>query len=165
MINVNDLLQSKYMTPRNLLILGVLLLILFCLTLLSAIWQWTADWQLTHAQMIAQAVVKTNNSAELIKAIPKEHLFGQSLSGEVPISSLQLRVTGIVKFAGSQDNSKAYISISGQPGKIYQQGDRLPYGVKIYSIASDAVILENDGHLEKLPLARPPLQFKPRISV
>jgi hypothetical protein len=56
--------------------------------------------------------------------------------------------------------SKAYISISGQPGKIYQIGDNLPYGVKVYDITPDTVILENDGHLEKLPLPREKLLFK-----
>jgi hypothetical protein len=52
--------------------------------------------------------------------------------------------------------------MSGQPSKIYQVGDSLPYGVKVHEITHDAVILENGGHLEKLPMTREKLKFKPR---
>jgi len=93
-------------------------------------------------------------------------LFGNTYSknGDVPISDLELRVTGIVKVENETvgSASKAYISISGQPSKIFQVGDSLPYGVKVHDISFDAVILENGGHLEKLPLPRETLEFKPR---
>ena len=102
----------------------------------------------------------------MIASIPDEHLFGKafSKSGDVPITNLQLRVTGIVKVQDEENGSysKAYISISGQPSKIYQVGDSLPYGVKVYAISHDTVILENGGRLEKLPLPREKLVFKPQ---
>jgi hypothetical protein len=101
----------------------------------------------------------------MINSLPEKHLFGQAFSRTdgMPISNLQLRVTGIVKVntETGKEVSKAYISISNQPAKIFEVGDTLPYGVKVYSITPDAVVLENDGHLEKLPLPREKLQFKP----
>jgi type II secretory pathway component PulC len=104
--------------------------------------------------------------ANNITSVPNEHLFGKMVSktGAMPVTNLQFRVTGIVKVDTEKYEafSKAYISISGQPSKIYQIGDSLPYGVKVYDITSDAVILENEGHLEKLPLPREHPTFKPK---
>lgn len=141
---------------------GVMALVLL-ITVITLIQNWHNDWVLAHKTLTANKVTKANESEDILTAIPKEHLFGESLSGkEVPITNLELRVTGIVKTNSDQSksSSKAYISISGQPSKIYQTGDSLPYGVKVYDITSDAVILQNDGHLEKLPLPRAKLQFK-----
>ncbi len=93
-----------------------------------------------------------------------KHLFGMSATGDMPITNLELRVTGIAREADAQSEnvSRAYISIAGGVSKIYQVGDSLPDGVKIYDITSDTVILENSGKLEKLPMPRQKLQFKPR---
>lgn len=139
---------------------------LFGFTLLYTIWSWYDDWQLAHQSAPKNVVVATTDeTTNMITAIPEAHLFGQTDS-DMPITSLQLRVTGIVKTNNDENNgsSKAYISISGQPGKIYHTGDELPYGVKVYEITPDSVILENDGKLEKLPLPRERLEFKPRYQ-
>jgi type II secretory pathway component PulC len=135
--------------------------------MIFAFQQWHNDWSLAHQEITHAAnVTAKDETADMIAAIPDEHIFGQNLvdSGNMPITNLQLRVTGIVKVEteDAKSVSKAYISISGQPGKIYQAGDSLPYGVKVYDITPDTVILENDGHLEKLPLPRERLQFKQR---
>lgn len=148
---------------------GMLAIIILSFVTLN-ISQWAADWQLTRANLdISQPIAAQDANAELISAIPNHHLFGHNLAanGEVPISSLELRVTGIVKVDSkeNENNSKAYISISGAPSKIYQVGDSLPDGVKVYDITADAIILENGGHLEKLPLPRDRLRFKPREMV
>ncbi len=132
------------------------------LTFFYTLWQWRTDWVSAHQAIPAPALVSIGATAEKMAAIPDEHLFGAAAS-DVPISSLQLRVTGIVKMNSSGNAaSKAYISIAGQPSKIYRIGDSLPYGVKIQAITADTVIVENDGHLEKLPLPREKLQFKMR---
>lgn len=128
--------------------------------------QWHADWLLTHEPSHATTITQQDQTASLIAAIPDRHLFGKAFSGngdDAPISSLQFKVTGIVKVANGDklDISKAYISVDDKPAKIYEVGDSLPYGVTVYDIASDAVILENNGHLEKLPLPRSQLEFKP----
>lgn len=152
-------------------ILGIfgLVAVLFCLTAWYVIAQWRADWQLSHRSFISKPVVANNiETARGESAVPEMHLFGQSLatSGQIPITSLQFHVTGIVKVNNDQGNSasKAYISVGSQVGKIYHIGDKLPYGVKVFDITADAVMLENNGRLEKLPLPREQLQFKPRTK-
>lgn len=148
--------------------ISIALAVLVVFTSVYALWQWRNDWVIAHQAITASPTVSTSDdTATLIASLPHAHLFGQSLEGDnMPISNLQLHVTGIVKVQNEQQNevSKAYISISGQPSKIYQVGDSLPDGVKVYDIAPDAIVLQNDGRLEKLPLAREKLQFKPRTS-
>jgi hypothetical protein len=139
------------------------------LIMVYSIWRWHGDWIIAHETLPPPpALNATDQTALMIAAIPDDHLFGQAYSnnGEVPLSDLQLRVTGIVKVTteGGGSFSKVTISISGQPGKIYQVGDNLPYGVKVYDITPQAVILENGGRLEKLPLPREKLEFHPRTT-
>ena len=126
---------------------------------------WYLDWLLAN-QTVAPVVKHNNANAHLIAAIPSQHLFGVSATGDMPVTNLQLRVTGIAREADAHNEnvSKAYISIAGGPSKIYQVGDTLPDGVKIYEITPDTVILENAGQLEKLPLPREKLEFKQRDS-
>lgn len=149
------------LTQKNITILCSTLAGCIVVTLAYTLWQWHYDWLLTHQPASTlDSIVKINDTTELIAAIPSEHLFGKSFASAMPITNLQFRVTGIVK--ADNEASKAYISIAGQPSKIYQLGDDLPEGVKIYAITANAIILENDGHLEKLPLPREQLQFRPR---
>ncbi len=129
---------------------------------------WYGDWQLSHAPLPAYPLPKQANKAALIDDLPEQHLFGQGLTpmGEMPISNLQLRVMGISKGMGENSaTSKALIAIAGGSSKVYRIGDALPDGVKIYAIAADAVVLENEGRLEKLPLPRAALVFKPRQTL
>ena len=117
---------------------------------------WYLDWQLANQQPAPAVKMDTDANARLIATIPDQHLFGISATGDMPVTNLQLRVTGIAREtdANNDNISKAYISIAGGPSKIFQVGDTLPDGVKIYEITPDTVILENAGQLEKLPLPR-----------
>lgn len=124
--------------------------------------QWHQDWVITHRHIETPSTpVSKNESSEMIASLSNAHLFGKAVAklSAVPITNLEFRVAGIVK-AAAKASSKAYISVSGQVGKIYQIGDSLPYGVKVYDITGNAVILENNGHLEKLVLPREQLKFK-----
>src|SRR5579885_1573281 len=166
-MNLNDLTVNINLSQRTALVICLGVAALACLTFGYAACQWRSDWILVHQASTEMPVLYNSNQiSDLVSAIPDEHLFGTSKNklGNMPITNLQLRVTGIVKVDTEQLGaySKAYISIAGQPSKIYQVGDVLPYGVKVYDITSDAVILENDGHLEKLPLPREQLKFKPK---
>lgn len=170
-MNVSDMIAriNLNLNQRNVLGICAGLATIVAITFLYSAWQWHADWVLAHQAIAASPTVATaDETADMIAAIPDEHLFGKSFAkgGAMPITNLQLRVTGIVKVEdeGSGSVSKAYISISGQSSKIYQIGDSLPYGVKVYDITPNEVILENDGHLEKLPLPREKLQFKPKYT-
>ncbi len=160
------MMQLKFLDMRYAQGVCALLAALCVFTFLDTLWQWHSDWVLAHQVVVpSKTLASTDQMAALIAAIPNEHLFGESLSkNNMPITNLQLLVTGIVKTTSDQQEttSKAYISMSGQPSHIYQVGDVLPSGVKIYAITPNAVILQIDGHLEKLPLPRERLQFKPR---
>ncbi|MBX3709943.1 MAG: hypothetical protein KIT56_05910 [Gammaproteobacteria bacterium] len=168
-MNVNDLSININLSMRTMIGIFIALLAMVCATFLYVVWQWHSDWGLAHDKPEPISTITTPDTMnKIISSISGEHLFGQSLNklGDMPITNLQLSVTGIVKVETEQSHSvsKAYISIAGQPSKIYQLGDHLPYGVRVYEITSDAVILENDGHLEKLLLPREHLKFKPKTK-
>jgi hypothetical protein len=153
-------------TPAHLLIGTCVILALTVLSLLSfAISTWQADWILTQQTAETPAIPTKASVASVIQNLPHEHLFGNAANplGHMPISSLQFRVIGIAK-AQEPERSKAYISIAGHSGKIFHIGDLLPYGVRVYDITEDTVILQNNGQLEKLPLPRESLTFKTKLS-
>jgi len=133
------------------------------LTFTCSVQQWYKDWAITRQASASSVVIaKIDQASDLIAAIPSYHLFGKPIS-QVPVSNLHMSVTGIVKVSNQSGLvSKAYISIDGQASKIYKVGDELPNGVRINAISHDAVILENDGKFEKLPLPRQKLNFKPK---
>ncbi len=148
------------LTQKNTILLCATFIGITLFTVWGAAWQWHHDWELTHQPIsTSQKITPMTAEKNLATTIADHHLFGKSVVS-VPITNLQLRVTGILK--EENDSSKASISTSGQPDKLYQVGDELPDGVKVYAITNHAVILENEGHLEKLPLPREQLQFKPR---
>lgn len=159
MMTLNIQINQRYLVGAT-AALGILLTV----TLLYVLTSWIQDWRLAHQAVVSNLKLDSGANAQLIADIPNQHLFGLSPTGDMPITNLELRVTGIAREADAQrDNtSKAYISIAGGPSKIYQVGDNLPDGVKVYDITPDTVILENGGKLEKLPLPREKLQFKPR---
>jgi len=158
MISLNDNFKKRA-APITAIVLAAVLSISVVYTL----WQWFLDVKLTKQKVVATELPTNDKTANLITSIPDEHLFGRSLT-KMPISSLGLRLTGIIKL-DDPASSKALISMSGQPSKIYQVGDTLPLGVKIYAITQDTVVLENDDHLEQLPLPREPLQFRAANSI
>jgi len=157
------LITSKWQ-QKLLLITMIVLFIAVFITAVYSIWQWRNDWILAHQSTATPPVfTKSNQDENIINTLPDRHLFGKSASPSltnVPISSLQLSVTGIIKMNDGQ--SKVSISRAGAPSKIYKVGDVVTSGVKIYDITADTIVLENDGRMEKLPMVREKLQFKPR---
>lgn len=162
--------STRRMVKKNAPLLAAIVFgLLLTVTLLQTGQHWYQDWALTHHEPSRQTVSSMQSQAtKLIRAIPERHLFGRwiQVGNNVPVTSLELRITGTVKGVGKNSKhngepSKVYISISGQPSKIYEEGDVLPSGVKIYDITPTMVIIENNGELEKLPLPRDRLQFAP----
>ena len=140
-----------------------LLLLLTVTLLLIDVSKWYSDIRfLYNTEKSNQTKNSLDETTLMIESLPEVHLFGQAYTHDqdVPLSDLQLNITGIVKTENAV--SKVYISAQGQPSKIYKIGDRLPEGVKVYDITKDAVIFEHNNRLEKLPLARQPLEFKNR---
>lgn len=160
-MKINDI---KEISSTHLL-LGVLCLmaLLTLTTLCSSIYQWQKDWYLTHHN---NAVATTPTKIIVPdKPLADAHLFGTPAQiNDMPISNLQLRVLGISKATDHHGHSKVLLSISGNPGKVFKIGDHLPYGVTVYDITANAVILENNGLLEKVPLPRPLLEFKAKFE-
>lgn len=134
------------------------------LGVISMLGTWWSDIRLST---VSKASVITMRNAfsplqELMQTIPNAHLFGREVRADnAPITSSEVRLTGIVQMGSEEENtsfSKAIISVQGGGGKIYQVGDVLPNGIKIISIEPEAVILDNKGHSERLPLQRPRLE-------
>ncbi len=160
-----DILNPLFVTEKG-RYAGLAALCIASLLLLSSVTQtfsnWHSDYILAHEAVAPSAVKLSDGAAELIAQLPQAHLFGQEASGDadlLPITSLQLRLTGVMRMP--QDMlSRAIVSQAGQSGKVYGIGDTLTAGIKVVAINDDNIVLERAGHLEKLPLARPPVLFK-----
>jgi len=154
-MNLND-----FLTHRSVMGISIALSLLLFITFSLCISEWHRDWVLVHQPTAALPVISKNTINDWIATIPNHHLFGKAIT-DLPITNLEMRVTGIVKVEEQSGLvSKAYISVEGQAAKIYQVGDELPNGVKIDSISHDTVILNSDGRFEKLSLPREKLKFK-----
>ena len=128
---------------------------------IQIVFQWQQDFHLIHARPKA-VVLSFQNKEDIqpILAIPKEHLFGEGVNAaRLPITSLGIRLIGVIESDNPQQ-STVIIAEGAQIGKVYHVGDIFLSNIKIHSIVSNGVILENAGHLEKLPLTRPLLSFE-----
>lgn len=103
------------------------------------------------------------------KALPdiaSWHLFGARppaaiAAGQVanlPVTTLQLTLEGLFADTVTKE-AKALIAPPGRPSEAYGVGDALPGDATVYQILDDGVILERNGHLEKLTLPIQPLKF------
>ena len=115
---------------------------------------WHQDWAVAHNTVASSegSSGMANDINQLIMKIPAQHLFGQyevATSEVLPVTSLQLRLVGVIKTISDQ-SSKVIISEADKPGKVYQIGDGLPSGVKVYNITQDGVVLDNAGRLSAL---------------
>jgi type II secretory pathway component PulC len=168
---VNSVLEefSKLMIvlerhKRVSLSVGLLLIVVMFYHLVTALIAVRDDFSILSAKpQVTQHLAMGDQTNHLIANIPNQHIFGikalASTSNYIPITSLQLHLSGIMKVGNSQ-LSKAIISEAGKRGQIYGVGDKLPSGISINAVDQTGVVLENDGHLEKLPLARSTLSFQ-----
>ncbi len=141
---------------------------LFFILICVAVFDMQKQFRENHFSIKNTPVNQTENnprvretSMEVISKIPAQHLFGKATlhpTGDVPISSLQLQLIGIL--AGLDDHtSRVIISEAGGLGKIYRVGDNVG-SIRINAVTPNGVILENSGRLEKLPLKREVLTFQ-----
>ncbi|MDR3478889.1 MAG: type II secretion system protein N [Gammaproteobacteria bacterium] len=149
--------KGRHLAIATLLLASLILL----LTLIEVLMTWHADYVISeHKPPFTNTEDASEMMQEMIARIPSQHLFGQSADDDfLPITSLQLHLTGIIQVPES-NLSRAIISEGGQSGKIFNVGDELTSGIKIYAINPDSVVLEHAGHLEKLPLSRSKLLFQ-----
>jgi type II secretory pathway component PulC len=140
----------------------ILLFFILCImfSFFRMILQWQDDLHLIHQQPKTMVLLHHKEDVQPILAIPEEHLFGEGLtSARLPITSLGVRLLGVIE-TGEPHESTVIIAEGDHIGKVYHVGDSLLSNIKIHSIVSDGVILENAGHLEKLPLTRSFLSFQ-----
>lgn len=130
-------------------------------TVVAMVVKWNQDARLANFKpKVMQNIASNARLDDLIVAIPTWHLFGASVTGALPITSLQITLLGINQ-AVPANASTVILSEENQSGKVYRVGDMLAVShVTVYSITMDGVVLKNGERLEKLLLNRPPLLFK-----
>jgi type II secretory pathway component PulM len=74
---------------------------------------------------------------------------GEVLASDYPTTSLPIHLLGILTLS---QGGQAVLEFAGQPAKTYAEGETLPGGALIYQVLPDAVVLQQHGQLEKLPL-------------
>ena len=145
--------------------ISISMVLLLCYSLFTAILNLRSDIHLVRPKIFVNDTIHTADNELILRIneIPNLHLFGTAAelntSAVIPITSLALRLVGITK-AVPENLSRVIISENGRTGKLYQVGDLLPEGVRVYSILDDGIILENGGRLEKLPFQRHQLHFQ-----
>lgn len=149
------IIQSRIGTDRLFLFLNILVILL----LASSMANWT--WRLVRPNLPHVVATKTSglsqdNRAPDIQILLNAHLFGQadipetqSTPTEVPLSSLNLVLTGIV---AAGDDSVALISADGQPQAAFTLGEEVAHGAILHAVYPDRAILQRAGVLESLVL-------------
>lgn len=130
-------------------------LLLLCAALASLSWRLLAPKpaQLNLLPIPMESAATSSKSG--LAQIKAANLFGAAkVMGEqsptqVPLSSLNLRLNGVVS-AG--DDSVALISVSGQPQSPFFIGDEVSHGAILDSVHPDRAILKRNGILESLVL-------------
>ena len=146
--------KGRYASFAILIVTGVILL----MTVMNTFSEWYSDFMISHKQVAVTTATISNQDSGLIASLPAQHLFGMPATEDsLPITSLQLRLTGIIQ--NSNSTSRVIISEAGASGKVFSLGDEVVSGFKINAINEDGVVLERGGHFEKLPLARTTLTF------
>ena len=163
MMNLNRILPFLLTTAQGSrlgLATAGLFSILAFFSLITLLNGWWLDAKLSSLTVMENSVLQEVSSLQdLIYSIPPAHLFGylSPNAAYIPITSSQLHLTGIIQLGSDEEEnyfSKAIISMQGGIGKIFQIGDVLSEGIKITGIQADAVILDHNGHSERLPLQR-----------
>ncbi|HSW71691.1 MAG TPA: type II secretion system protein N [Gammaproteobacteria bacterium] len=167
-MNLNRIL-SLFLTSEQGFRVGLAVAALFSIlvlmstaSLLNGFW---SDSKLSFMMTERASVInQASPLQELIDSIPQAHLFGYHSPdmAYMPITSSQLLLTGIIQEGAEEEEnsfSKVIISVRGKTGTVFQVGEVLLDGVKITAIQKDAVILDNNGHSERLPLQRAKLRI------
>jgi type II secretory pathway component PulC len=127
---------------------------LFAFLTICSLWQMVAVFKINDHP---RDEMNQNVAIPSVIDISQQHLFGQydeSLA-DLPPTSLQLTLQGIVMGLMDSDGSRVLIAAPNQSTKVYKVGDSVAGGVSIRQILRDRVILEDNGRLESLNLPVP----------
>lgn len=121
--------------------------------LLSAIWQFAQTFMTTPLKITPIKPI----AHEQLQNIAELHMFGMyTATDNLPITQLPFKLEGTIVFLDAPNQSRALISTSSEPAKVYQTGNTLPGNVTITRIAKEYIVLDDNGTLEKLAL---PIHF------
>ena len=119
-----------------------------CLILLIVIYQSVLDWFANPLNVDERINVTTT-----MPLVSSWHLLGnyQMPPRAIATSKLPLNLIGVMSSSASASAQAIIVSSDGQE-KVYRPGDNLPGGVSLQEILPDAVLIQHNGHLEKLIL-------------
>ena len=104
-------------------------------------------------------------------AIKEWHLFGQvpsvanqmsAQNGVPPETELQIKLLGVFFLPDQKNASYAIIEVDDKSQKKYRQGDELPGGITLQSIAKEQVILLRNNQRESLSMNREKIDLLPK---
>src|SRR3989338_780963 len=133
--------------------LPIVVTIFVLLLLLYAVWQTAMVFlDMPFAKKIAATPARA--AAISTPVLADLHLFGVYAGNldALPDTRLQLSLEGTVITTIHPGFSRAMIASADQPAKVYRAGDTLPDNVTITRIATNYVVIDNNGALEKIPL-------------
>ncbi len=134
------------------------------MTTIAAINAWQNDAKLTHTPSLSTTLSDREKLLASAKTIVNSHLFGISktavLTDELPITSLPLTLVGVMQSVPANQSSAVIATDRNDPGKLYRIDDMLPGEARLISITQNGIVLETQGHLERLPLRRPSVSFQ-----
>lgn len=139
----------------------------FALLALLALSDFFGDsWQSTRGAFFsekekASLQTESSKSKRATSFLAESHLFGYdppAATAATLLTNSGLHITGLIFQEDPAQVSKVILSSKGGLGKVYQEGERLPGGKRVVSIKQDGLLLDNEGHLEFLPLQRPRLE-------
>ena len=130
--------------------------------LTASLAQWT--WLFLKPE-VPQVMVATNMNIEgggsrfTIQQLLSAHLFGQANQEqmntgleELPISSLNLKLTGVI---ASGSGGYALIAVKGQTQEPFVVGDAITAGAVLQAVYPDRVVIMRKGAMESLLLEQP----------
>lgn len=132
--------------------LPLVLTAFFGFFLIYSIWQFGVAVRSPHT-----SAVKMQKPAPIsMPNIANQHLFGiyvkPELTAALPISQLQLSLSGTFYNESNPTASYAILSSPGSTSKVYKVGDLLPGNVKLSAVHTKFIVINDNGQLEKLLL-------------
>lgn len=106
----------------------------------------------------------TQAQSEKTIDLTRYHLFGMYTPknldpNQLPKATLDLTLNGVF-LAVPEKYSQAVLTAPGENQKVYNVGDDLPEGAKLYQVLNNSVIILYNGQLQQLLLPEPKVKFK-----
>lgn len=156
--DLHQLSQEKFLTLAIKGGMGLLILLIL-LQIISLFYSKTSSLD------ELSPVLKVQPEISDYKVIVKANLFGHYVPKDlnhagIKQSLLDVEIAGIL-FSQKNEESQVILKESNGEQKIYKVGDSLPGGAVLKKILPNGIVVERDGELERLDLAKDELHFQP----